>query len=267
MSLNDPEYDETPHSIEFETGYPDEFWGDGDDDWEAYEEYYDDPCFRCGPWCAMWCGEGLCGWHDLHHVQADANKRWWLAWLRYREHRSLARRWYRQQHHPLRRSHRRAGVRHMPTILLVSCVSKKADVPLPARDLYRSTWFRYARRYAELVTARPGDRWFILSAKYGLVDPDEVIYPYNQTLTAASVKEQWQWGAEVYRDWHLKFGDRRVRFVFLTGKHYSEHLVEWFALDGNVIETPLAGLGIGKQVAWLKGEVERLEQECKICTR
>jgi len=35
------------------------------------------------------------------------------------------------------------------TIALVSCVSKTQTAPMPARDLYASTWFRKASAYAD----------------------------------------------------------------------------------------------------------------------
>lgn len=59
-------------------------------------------------------------------------------------------------------------------LCLVSCVSKKNDYPCLARDLYVSPWFVGARRYEESL----GVPWYILSAKYGLVAPDQVIAPY-----------------------------------------------------------------------------------------
>lgn len=58
-------------------------------------------------------------------------------------------------------------------MFLVSCVGDKHSKPLPARELYRSDWFLKARAYVEAQ----GEEWFILSAKYGLVSPDQVIAP------------------------------------------------------------------------------------------
>ena len=60
------------------------------------------------------------------------------------------------------------------TIALVSCVKSKLPGPCLARDLYTSVRFRRMRTYAE----READRWFILSAKYGLVEPDAVLHSY-----------------------------------------------------------------------------------------
>ncbi len=54
------------------------------------------------------------------------------------------------------------------TVYLVSCVGKKRTSPAPAKDLYVSEWFLRVRRCVEATSCR----WFILSAKYGLVPPE-----------------------------------------------------------------------------------------------
>ena len=69
----------------------------------------------------------------------------------------------------------------LKTIFLASCVKMKAGFPLPAEELYVSDWFKKARAYI-LSRMAPQDRWYILSAKYGLVEPGRTIKPYNQTL-------------------------------------------------------------------------------------
>src|SRR5258708_7162060 len=64
--------------------------------------------------------------------------------------------------------------RAMPTdqkMYLVSCVATKRPFQSRARDLYVSPWFQLAKQYAE-TTRSP---WFILSAKHGLLDPDQMI--------------------------------------------------------------------------------------------
>ena len=51
--------------------------------------------------------------------------------------------------------------------------------PTPARAVYVGSPFKVNRGYAE----RFGDRWVILSAKYGFLAPDEIIDgPYNVTF-------------------------------------------------------------------------------------
>src|SRR4051794_5113257 len=56
------------------------------------------------------------------------------------------------------------------SITLVACCGPKLGSPARAADLYVSQLFKKVRTYVE----RRG-RWFILSARHGLVDPNTVI--------------------------------------------------------------------------------------------
>jgi hypothetical protein len=64
-------------------------------------------------------------------------------------------------------------------IALVSCSGPKLSHAAPARSLYASPLFRRANAYA----ARHFERWFILSGKYGLVEPEAIIAPYDVDVT------------------------------------------------------------------------------------
>ena len=75
------------------------------------------------------------------------------------------------------------------TICLVSCVSVKGATPAAAKDLYQSSWFRKARLFVESI----GSDWFILSAKHGLVHPDNMIAPYEHTLNTMGASERRDW--------------------------------------------------------------------------
>jgi hypothetical protein len=66
---------------------------------------------------------------------------------------------------------------------------------MPARDLYISPLFRAARAYAE---RRYGpERWFILSARHGLVRPDQLLAPYDLSLRQLTPTERAAWGDRV----------------------------------------------------------------------
>jgi len=62
-------------------------------------------------------------------------------------------------------------------LVIVSCGSQKVwdrypgTGPTAARDAYTSSVFKTSRRYAEQFA----ERWLILSAKYGLIDPHFMI--------------------------------------------------------------------------------------------
>src|SRR5690606_20391996 len=54
-------------------------------------------------------------------------------------------------------------------VILIGCAKRKHPAAAPARDLYASPLFRKGRAYAEHAEVP----WFILSAKHGLVAPDD----------------------------------------------------------------------------------------------
>lgn len=53
--------------------------------------------------------------------------------------------------------------------------------------------FHRARAYVEAT----GYQWFILSAKHGLVAPDEMIAPYDETLNTIGVGDRRKWAEKV----------------------------------------------------------------------
>jgi len=67
-------------------------------------------------------------------------------------------------------------------IALVSCVKTKRNSAVAAKDMYISQLFVGMRRYAE----QNSDDWFILSAEHGVLQPDQVIAPYERTLKTMS---------------------------------------------------------------------------------
>lgn len=132
------------------------------------------------------------------------------------------------------------------TVYLVSCVSKKRASPSLAKDLYLSDWFLKARRYVEAT----GCPWFILSAKYGLVHPDQQLAPYEQTLNTMGIADRRAWArhVQVQMDEHLP---NVGRVVVLAGQRYREFLMDYFQRRGITVEIPLEGLRIGEQLHWL----------------
>lgn len=124
----------------------------------------------------------------------------------------------------------------LPVLHLVSCVSVKLDRAAPARDLYCSQWFKFARSIVD------GEPWAILSAKHGLIWPDTVIEPYDETLIGKSRDERAVWAARV-----LAAMPHAVRYVIWAGRRYAEFLV-----DPLSAELPLRGMGIGQQLAFMK---------------
>ena len=134
----------------------------------------------------------------------------------------------------------------MARIGLISCASKKRPTASSAEELYDSALFSKSREFVK----RQCDRWFILSAKYGLVDPDQIIEPYEETLNTKSAPQRLQWANRVWQmlQTHVARDDD---IIILAGKKYREHLVPRLEDSGCVIHVPMEGLGIGKQLQWL----------------
>lgn len=130
-------------------------------------------------------------------------------------------------------------------ITLISCCKEKlADKFSLASEMYKSQFFNKAKVYA----ARRGE-WYILSAFYGILRPDEIARPYNLRLASMSSQERNRWALFVYRKMET-MGIAGLRFVSLAGKLYNTPLLA-LGLD---IETPIDRLGIGKQLKWLDDE-------------
>jgi cytoplasmic iron level regulating protein YaaA (DUF328/UPF0246 family) len=143
------------------------------------------------------------------------------------------------------------GEKMVRKIAFVSCVSKKADQPQPARDLYISDWFKKASRYAE----KTSDQWYILSAKHGILEPDKEIAPYEKTLNDMGVDQRRSWAADVARQLEevLQAGDQ---VILLAGQRYREFLLEPLRILGCDVKIPMRGMRIGEQLSWLKEQLE-----------
>jgi hypothetical protein len=135
----------------------------------------------------------------------------------------------------------------MKTLYLVSCVSKKEEYATEARDIYISPWFKKARAYVEKV----GSEWFILSARYGLLEPTQVIAPYDETLKFMPRRERKKWADAVLYDLGGEVS-RGYTVIFLAGISYREFLAEPLKQMGVKVQVPMEGLSIGKQNQWLK---------------
>jgi hypothetical protein len=165
------------------------------------------------------------------------------------------------------------------SIGLVGCAATKAPDAQPARRLYRSNLFRAAAAYA----ARTYDHWFILSARHYLVHPLERLAPYDEALSRMRLADREHWASMVESGIRLGYGcmtegrldwptrhprlalgawmaagrdqgiDRRVDLWFHAGADYVHPIrnrIERLPDLPYDLHTPLAGLGIGRQLAW-----------------
>jgi hypothetical protein len=77
--------------------------------------------------------------------------------------------------------------------VLVGCGAAKNSGKLEAREKYSNSYFAKKRDFAEEL----GDRWWIVSAKYGVVQPDRVIDDYDLSIEDVDV-DGWLPRVEAY---------------------------------------------------------------------
>jgi hypothetical protein len=133
---------------------------------------------------------------------------------------------------------RRAGT---GPIALVGCGARKAARPATPGELYTGSYFRACLQAALAVA--PRSRVIILSARHGLLGlDDEPIAPYQITIgdpgsvSAATVKAQ-----------AAARGIAGAPVVALCGARYASLALQAWT----EVSTPLAGLGIGRQLRLL----------------
>lgn len=135
-----------------------------------------------------------------------------------------------------------------PDLVLLGCVKTKKTGRHRAKDLYDSTLFIGRRAHAE-ATGRP---WYILSAKYGLVGPDQEIDGYELALTDLSTQQRRSWSAEVLTHLQRLVGKLTGKYVEIhAGAEYRESgLVTGLREGGAVVNVPLEHLTLGQQLKW-----------------
>lgn len=134
-------------------------------------------------------------------------------------------------------------------IALIACSKTKQSGKHKAQELYTSLLFRLAWGYV----SQHFDKIFILSAKYGLLDPEKYVKDYDLTLNTMSIDERRNWSARVAKQIRQEVGaDDELHFF--CGKRYREFTAMSFREQTCLY--PLKGLGIGRQLQWYKNRLQ-----------
>ncbi len=142
------------------------------------------------------------------------------TYVRYREH-----------------SEHRPSVLAVSRVVLIGSSGETAAAPVPVADLFLSAGFAHAREHA-VCSGRP---WFVLSAKHGLLEPDDVVAPYDLELGDASTAYRSAWG-----EWVAAQLGERVQLLGATvevygGVGFAQPLRQPLARRGAALELPLPG--------------------------
>lgn len=136
----------------------------------------------------------------------------------------------------------------MKKIVLISCVSKKQPIKAKAKDLYTSALFKKNFQFANKLQP---DEIFILSAKHGLLMLNDEIEPYDTTLNKMPVKKRKEWATLVINQLKICTDVKRDHFIILAGNRYRQFILP----ELTSYDIPLEGLGIGKQLQYLKKQL------------
>ena len=150
----------------------------------------------------------------------------------------------------------KGGRRH--TLVVVPCGKTKIwdrqpeAGATPAKDAYVGTPFKLNRQYAERV----GDAWFVLSAKYGLLHPDDPVDgPYDVTFNR---RGSGPIESEAIRAQALTLGlDSYERVIGLGGAEYRRVVKAAFDGLGPRLEFPFGGTPLGKALRATKLATEQ----------
>ncbi len=138
----------------------------------------------------------------------------------------------------------------MENIYLITCAKTKTSSRSPASELYISPNFRKLKALA----AKRAERWYILSAKYGLLEPNQVIDPYELTLNDMSKAERREWAGRVFQQLAKEIVPED-RVTILAGQKYWGELKPLLEEYGCEVFTPLKGVTQFKWGQWLNKEL------------
>ena len=136
-------------------------------------------------------------------------------------------------------------------VILLGSVKQKFEHPAAAKDLYRSPLWKARRTYAEAS----GYEWLILSAKHGVLEPDQRIAPYDVELRKLSATERHRWGERTVKALHQRLTSLKgVTFEVHAGDAYRRAIEPGILQLGAKLDAPLAHLTIGKQSGWYRSQ-------------
>lgn len=142
----------------------------------------------------------------------------------------------------------------MTPIFLLSCGKEKRTYSCKAKNLYCSSRFIDTRRFVE----HQNSDWYILSAKYGLLDPNIIIEPYDYSNFQKTSLEQYFWADTIVKAL-LKIYTAPQTFVILAEDSYSITVSEILQNHGFQIVLPYHNLSYNDQKVYFERATDRID--------
>jgi len=116
---------------------------------------------------------------------------------------------------------------------------------MPASELYISNLFKKSMAYAKSLKPT---KIFILSAKHGLLELDDPISTYDETLNSKKSDERKKWANKVIQKLTIKTDLNKDEFIFLAGMKYRQYLLPHIKRH----KIPMLGISLFEQPKWLQ---------------
>jgi hypothetical protein len=136
---------------------------------------------------------------------------------------------------------------------LIACCKSKLKGKYKAKDIYVSNLFKKSKKYCRLYL----DDYFILSAKYYLLNKENIIQYYDLTLNNMTKQQILDWSNIIKNKLQIFKEDK---LFILAGKLYYKY---WINCFNNVNIVFNGKRGIGYILQFLKKEIIRCEQKNK----
>lgn len=133
-------------------------------------------------------------------------------------------------------------------IVFLSCTKTKALERCEAKNMYRGEIFKKSYQYAKILNPR---KIYILSAKYYVLEENDIIEPYEMTLSKMTKFKKMRWAYNCIQILKNKNQDFKEKAVFLCGENYRKFIEVKFK---NHI-CPISGLSFGNQLKFYKNEI------------
>ncbi|WP_158666128.1 DUF6884 domain-containing protein [Pseudomonas sp. SWI36] len=145
-----------------------------------------------------------------------------------------------------------------PPIFVIGCGRHKRKSPTPAKDLYTSDRFKRSKSIAKNI----GSSFFVLSAKHGLLQPNQLVEPYDVDIGTLDPDTKKQWATEVLQA--LSELNNGAKVILLAESNYAHPLLLLASeLQCNIeIICPFINLNLEHIPIWLE-QAERVSARIK----
>lgn len=135
---------------------------------------------------------------------------------------------------------------HVPdTWAIIPCTNQKTSTPGKARDVWNGNHFQLTLAVVELYFPNV----LIMSYKYGLIDPDQWIEPYDIDIRTASAADKLKWWWKMRDDIKDLSEKKPLLVAMYTGDVERERILREFVKNGvKQVILPWEGKSIGKRM-------------------